>query len=490
MTVRAGTVYLVGAGPGDPRLITVHGLEVLRAADVVLYDRLVSQTLLDEARTGADLVDVGKVPYTSAVAQEHISATLVRLARDGRIVVRLKGGDPFLFGRGYEEWQACADAGVPCEVVPGVTSAFAAPLAAGIPVTLRGVASTVAVCAAPALRDEHWPALAAMDTVVFLMGVRELPQLSEKLMAAGRDARTPAAVIANATCPGERVVRGPLHDVAAAAAREGIGAPAVFVVGPTAAASETSGALAGRRIVVTRPRDAAHELVRGLRAVGADVVPLPLIRIQLAEPPASRVVGELDDYDWIVFTSRHGVRGFRALLWRLGADARRLRRTRIAAVGPTTARAAEEWGLRVDLVARPARAEALVAALRAQEPRPRRVLFPCGTLARDVVPTALAEDGIDVEPLIVYDTLPIEPGPDAAAAFDASPDAVLLASPSAVAALARLAPRLADTAVVCIGPTTAAAAREHGWPRVYQSAAHSDQGMIATTCEVLTARSA
>ncbi|MGQ0647905.1 MAG: uroporphyrinogen-III C-methyltransferase [Gemmatimonadaceae bacterium] len=492
MTARAGTVYLVGAGPGDPDLITRRGLELLRAAHVVLYDRLVSQALLEEALPDADLIDVGKAPYATAASQDDINAALVRLAKDGRIVVRLKGGDPFVFGRGYEEQQACEAAGVPCEVVPGISSALAAPMAAGIPVTLRGLASMATICAAPAIREEQWPALAAADTLVVLMGVRELPQIAARLVAEGRDPRTPVAIVSHATLPTERVLRSTLGEVgieAGAHATRGSGlrrcdeylaieAPAVIVVGATAALGASQSPLTGRRIVVTRPRPASHTLVRELRTLGADVQHVPLIRITRQHPAASALVRRLGGFDWIVFTSRHGVRGFRSLLRNLGADARALRSSRLAVVGPGTARTLEQWGLRPDLVASPARAEALVEALLGRDVLPRHVLHPCGSLAGDVLTAGLVRGGVATERLEVYRTVPVVPDERTASGIASGADAIVLASPSAAAALGRSGADLRHIPMVCIGPTTADAARAEGWHDVHVAREHSDRGLV------------
>lgn len=235
-----GTVYLIGAGPGDPDLITVRGLRWLQRADVVLYDRLAGEALLAEARPDAELIDVGKAPGRHRYAQEWINALLIDRAKGGRLVVRLKGGDPFVFGRGFEELTACRDAGVPCIVVPGITSAIAAPSAAGIPVTVRGSARSVAIVTGhvaddmPAA-DLDFAALAAMDTVVVLMGRRNLNTLSASLIAAGRDRNTPAACIERATTPDQRVVRATLGTIADAADRAGLASPLVTVIGDVAA---------------------------------------------------------------------------------------------------------------------------------------------------------------------------------------------------------------------------------------------------------------
>lgn len=488
MTVRRGTVYLVGAGPGDPGLITVRGRELLQRADVVVHDRLVEEALLLEASPSARLVDVGKTPYETAISQAEINETLVRHARDGQVVVRLKGGDPYVFGRGWEEREACQRAGVPCETVPGVSSAIAGPASAGIPVTLRGVSSSLVIAAAPVLDDQKLGALSHADTIVLLMGVRELAQITRRLIEHGKSASTPAAVIERATMPGERVIHSELGRIAVAASDAGIEAPALLVVGPTAAlARANSGPLHGRRIVVTRPRQAAHQLTSTFRLLGADVISAPLIRIDVTPPEPVEIMDRLGEFDWIVFSSRHGVRAFRRAVERSGRDLRAFGAARIAAVGPTTARELATWGLRADVVPTPARADALVKRLLQVRPVPERILFPCGTLAFTTIPRMLMREGIPVDRLTVYSTSQCVPDARIRREIERGVDAVLLASPSAVTALGSSGISLGTAQVVCIGETTARAARVFGWPDVHVAAVHSDEGLVDTTLRALGA---
>jgi uroporphyrinogen III methyltransferase / synthase len=486
MTVRPGTVYLVGAGPGAPGLITVRGLELLRRADVVLHDRLVDEGLLAESPTSAMIVDVGKGAEGESSRQEAINALLVRHARAHRVVVRLKGGDPLVYGRGWEEREACRVAGIPCEIVPGVSSALAAPAAVNIPVTLRGVASSVAIVAAPVAGDAQLECLTKADTGIVLMGVDRLADLTSRLVASGHDPQRPVAVVERATLPGQRVFRSTLAYVASEARAAGVQAPAVVVIGPTAALGTGDGPLAGRRIVVTRPHDASHELTQRLRASGADVLGIPLIEIVPREVRDVDLSQRLRDYDWIVFSSRHGVRGFRRFIEGAGLDTRRLAHVRLAAVGPITARELESWGLRPDVVPDPARADALVAALRRASPRPRRVLFPCGTLALDMIPEALGSDGVEVDRLIVYETRLRTIAERDRDAIERGVDAVLLASPSAATALGESGVALGGAALICIGPTTADAARHVGWTDVQVASVHSDAGLVALVTDVLS----
>lgn len=492
MTVRPGTVYLVGAGPGDPGLITVRGQELLRRADVVLYDRLVLDSLLLEASPTAELIDVGKEAVGHASRQADINVALVAQALAGRVVVRLKGGDPFVFGRGWEELEACRAAGVPCEVIPGLSSAIAGPAAAGIPVTCRGVASSVTVSAAPMVSDEALRAFRHVDTQVFLMGVATMPALAARLVANGHSARTPCAIVERATMPGQRSVQATLATLAAEVQAAHLRAPAVLVVGPTAHFGRSAnGQLSGRRVLVTRPTHAASALIDGLRQHGAEVMHTPLIQLRHVTPDLewqSRLQGS----DWLVFTSRHAVRGFRQAVSRAGGDARWLARKRLAVIGPIAARELAAWGLHADLQAPEAREHSLVDALLNHTFPPRHVFFPCGSLSADTLALTLSSHGVQVSPLIVYrtDTLPLDA--QSAAAVCEGVDAILLASPTAARALAlsqRAHPPLdvSNTPIVCLGQRTASVCHDERWRQVHVADTHSDEGTIDTLCRVLGA---
>jgi len=490
MTVRPGTVYLVGAGPGDPGLITVRGQELLRRADVVLHDRLVMSSLLLEAPPTAELIDVGKEAIGHASRQTDINTELIAHARAGRVVVRLKGGDPFVFGRGWEELETCRAAGVPCEVVPGISSAIAGPAAAGIPVTCRGVASSVAVSAAPMVSDDALRALRHVDTQVFLMGVATMPTLAARLVANGHDPRTPCAVVERATMPGQRSIRATLATLAAEVQAAQLRAPAVLVVGPTAHYGRTaSGVLSGRRVLVTRPTHAASTLIDGLRHRGAEVMHTPLIQLRYVTPD-SGWRARLQASDWLVFTSRHAVRGFRLAVAQEGGDTRWLARKRLAVIGPIAAKELMAWGLHADLQAPEAREHALIDALMRQVRPPRHVFFPCGSLSAESLPNAIGSHGVQVSSLVVYrtDTLPLDA--QSAAAICEGMDAILLASPTAARALAlsqRAYPPLdvSNTPIVCLGQRTAAVCHAEQWRRVHVAETHSDEGTIDTLCRVL-----
>ncbi|MDQ3678441.1 MAG: uroporphyrinogen-III C-methyltransferase, partial [Actinomycetota bacterium] len=343
-----GRVYLVGAGPGDARLMTARALELIARADVILYDRLIPDGALDGARVGAELIDVGKVGGAEQVAQEATNELLVERARAGREVVRLKGGDPFVFGRGGEEAQLLREAGIAVEVVPGVTAGIAAPAYAGIPVTQRGVSAAVAFVTGheassskvdpskPEWRVD-WQALAAFPgTLVFYMGVRQLARIAGRLEGAGRPGREPAAIIERGTFSDQRTITAPLNEIAAAAEGAHIRPPAVLVIGAVAALHHelawfSAGPLAGHTIAVTRARAQASPLAARLRDLGARVVEAPTIRIE----PLAAELPDLADFDLLCVTSPNGARR----LLELCRDARDLAGPAIAAIGPGTEQA-------------------------------------------------------------------------------------------------------------------------------------------------------
>lgn len=474
----AGHVWLVGAGPGDPGLITVAGVEALARADVVVYDRLVNPRLLDLTPKDAERIFAGKGPGRHAMSQEEINELLVARAREGKRVVRLKGGDPFVFGRGGEEAQALSSAGVAFDVVPGVTSAVAAPAYAGVPVTQRGLASSVAFVTGhedPAKEERavDWERLAtAVDTLVLLMGVGQLGRIAERLIAAGRDPATPAAVVEWGTLPRQRVVEGVLGEIAARVEEVGIGNPAVAVVGDVArlrAALRWFDArpLFGKRVLVTRTREQASELSRQLAAAGAEPVELPTIEItvQYDEGRLAETVEALrrGRYRWAVFTSANAVDIFFDYLWSRSMDARAVRAS-VAAIGPATAEALRRRGLRVDLVPERYVAEALVQKLeRADDLRGARVLLPRAAGARDALPDGLAKLGAMVDEVTLYLAAPPrDPDLEGLRRLRAGEiDVVTFASSSAVRNLVALlgedvAP-LRRCRIAVIGPVTAAA---------------------------------
>ena len=487
-----GGVWLVGAGPGDPGLVTRAGLEALRRADVVVCDALAPRALLREAPPHAEIVEAGKRAGAHAMSQRDIEALLVARARAGRRVVRLKGGDPFVFGRGGEELAACRAAGVPCAVVPGVSSALAAPAWAGIPLTHRGTASAFMVVNGRDARagGANWRAAAAVDTLVLLMGAATLGECAERLLAEGRAPHTPAAAVRWGTRADQRTVHGALADIAARVAAAGLDAPLVTVVGEVAAlAGELAwfepGPLAGRRVAVTRARPGAGVLAAMLEAEGASVVEAPAIELRPAPPDALReAVGA--PAAWWVFASANGVAAALDALAALGLDARALAGRRLAAIGEATAAALAERGLRADFV--PARATAGALARLPAERGEAVTLFQSALAAPDLA-RALAARGLAVRAVTAYENRPAPLDAARLAELDGA-DAVLFASSSSARAL-RLAlgadapaPR---GALVSIGPRTSASVRDCFGRVDREAAAPSLDGLVRAALEVLGA---
>lgn len=479
-----GRVLLVGAGPGDPGLLTLRGAQALRSADAVVYDALAAPELLALAPAGAERIAAGRRGHEAAGRSfEETTALIVRLALDGKTVVRLKGGDPFVFGRGGEEASACAAAGVAFEVVPGVSAAIAAAAYAGIPVTDRRHATSFAVTtghedpANPAART-HWKELAqSADTLVILMGLKNLGAVASELVASGRAPTTPAAAIADATTPRQRVIVAPLGELAARVRQEGIAAPVTIIVGDVVRLRASLAwyerrPLFGLRVLVTRSEDQAGALMEALRGAGAEPVALPLLRIVPCEDTRDldRALGDLAAYDVLLFTSANAVRLFVA---RAAARGTVLAREgiRIACVGPATAEAATAAGLAVHVVPfERFDAEGLLEALDAWlPPAGRSFLLPRSASARDVLPEGLRARGARVDVVDLYRPAPAPVDTDWLRAELAAGrlDVITFTSPSTVRHFCEqldAAARAAATRAViaAIGPVTAGALREAG----------------------------
>jgi uroporphyrinogen III methyltransferase/synthase len=479
------TVYLVGAGPGDPDLLTCRGAALLRRADVVVYDRLASPHLLALAPDGAELIAAGKAPGQVDLTQEQINDVLVEKGRTAGCVVRLKGGDPFVFGRGGEEAEALAAAGIRFEVVPGVTSAIGAVAYAGIPVTHRGVSTHFTVVTGhedPAKDDTEvdWGALARTGgTLVILMGARHVGGIARRLIEGGLAPDTPVAAVRNGTRPDQTTVRATLATIADA----GVRAPSAIVVGDVAALDlawfETR-PLFGRAVVVTRAREQASALRSRLEDLGAEVLELPAITVA----PLEFTLPALTDFEWLVFTSANGVRAFFADgLTRAGLDARALATLRIAVIGPGTERALARHGLRADLVPERFVAESLLEAFPAPGASGARVLLARADVARDVLPEGLTARGYDVEVLPVYRTLPATPDPALLARVrEGRYDAVTFTSSSTVDNFCDAVGTVPapQPAVVSIGPVTSATATARGLRVDAEADTHTIDGLVAT----------
>ena len=418
-----GKVYLVGAGPGDPGLLTLKAKECIEKGDVVVYDYLANRVFLGYARKDAELIYVGKEGGRHTMSQEKINELIVGKAKEGLKVVRLKGGDPFIFGRGGEEAQELVKAGIPFEIIPGVTSAIAVPAYAGIPLTHRDYTSTVAFITGhedPTKETSHieWDKLATgAGTLVFLMGVGNLAKIASSLMEHGRSPKTPVAVIRAGTVPEQRTVTGSLDKIAEIAKQGKIRPPAIIVVGDVVRLRQELNwfeekPLFGKRIVVTRAREQASEFLAVLNEFGAQCLEFPTIEVT---PPASwegldKGIREVQGYHWVVFTSVNGVKYFFHRLETLGGDVRDLKGVKVAAIGPRTAEAVAARGIRTDLIPEEYRAEAVVEAFRKEGIQGRRILLPRAWEAREVLPQELEKLGALVDVVEAYRTVKPEGG--------------------------------------------------------------------------------
>jgi len=473
------TVFLVGAGPGDPALMTVRSRELIARADVILADRLIPPGALDGARADALVIDVGKQGGGRQMPQAEIDRLLVEHSASAETVVRLKGGDPFVFGRGGEEALVLREAGIAFEVVPGVTAGVAAPAYAGIPVTQRELASGVAFVTGhedPAKPESaiDWPALAAFPgTLVFYMGVRALPRIAERLIASGRAADEPVAVVERGTLPGQRTVLATLATVAERAAAASIAAPAITLVGPVAALRERiawleARPLHGRTIAVTRARAQASALAERLRVLGATVIEAPAIRTR---PLADAALPDPRAYDLLCLTSPTGVEQ----LFRHLRDARALAGVTVAAIGPGTARALRAHGVEADVVPARAVAEGLAEALAGLPVA--RALVARAAAGRDVLIEALRARGAQVDVVALYETV-AEPLDAATRDAAASADYVLFTSASTVRHFAAAGGDLHAARLASIGPATSAELRAHGAEPALEAATHTPDGLV------------
>lgn len=505
MVLQKGTVCLAGAGPGDPGLASGRVLECLRRADAIVYDRLVSPRLIALARPDAELIYVGKASSQHTLRQEEINLLLVKLAKENKAVLRLKGGDPFVFGRGGEEAITLREHGVPFEIVPGITSAVAVAAYAGIPVTHRGVATSFAVVTGHEDPDKtesglKWNKLAtAVDTLVFLMGVENLPYITSQLMAHGRPADTPAAVIRWGTTPQQRTLVTTVGRAVADVAAQRLTPPAIFIVGEVVNLRAQlrwfdNRPLFGRRILVTRAREQASRLTAGLEAAGAQCVEAPAIRIVEPETfaPLDQAIASLTQYTWLGFTSPNGVKAFFSRLKAAGKDARHLAGVKVAVIGPETAAALEHQGIVADVVPAEFRAEAVVAALVGQVGPQDRVLIPRAEQAREVLPAELARMGATVDVVTAYRTVAGGADGEAVGRMLAAGeiDVVTFTSSSTVTNLLALLGEqgrewLAGVKIACIGPITADTCRELGLRPDIVAEKYTIQGLTESIIEEL-----
>ncbi len=501
-----GKVYLVGAGPGDPGLITVKGLKCIAAADVLVYDRLVGDRLVRDARNDAELIYVGKLPQSHTMSQTEINQLLLRKARQGLVVTRLKGGDPFLFGRGGEEAEFLAKHGVPFEVVPGVTSAIAVPAYAGIPVTHRDFTAGFAVITGHEDPNKNksniaWEKVATgTGTLAFLMGLGNLPLIVQKLIENGRDPNTPVAVICRGTRPEQQTLTGTLADIVEKVQKAAISSPAVTIVGEVVEMRDKlqwfeNKPLFGKRIVVTRSRAQSSVLSEKIEVLGGEPFEFPVIKVVPPQDfgPLDRAITSLESYRWVIFTSVNGVKHFFARLRHHGRDVRDLG-ARICAIGPHTKEALEEKGLRVDYVPDEYRAEALADCLQGLISPGDRVLLPRADIARPELIAMLSAMGGIVENVEAYCTLL----PDSAGAGslhemlrNGMVHVVTFTSSSTVRNFVKLletdnpAKLLEGIILASIGPVTSQTARELGLNINVEAKKYTIDGLIEALLEYL-----
>jgi uroporphyrinogen III methyltransferase/synthase len=493
-------VYLVGAGPGDPGLITVKGRNALSRADVVLYDHLAPLRLLDYAPAHAERIYVGKKRAAHEMSQEEISALMIARARQDKTVVRLKGGDPFIFARGGEEMEALAAAGIPFEIVPGVTTPLGLAAYTGVPLTHREHTSAVTFVTGHDVQAIDWSKTGSAETLVLFMGLINFPAIARELIAHGRPPSTPAMAVRWATRPDQETLVGTLADLPAKLARAGFKPPATIVIGEVVKLRDRFNwferlPLFGRRIAITRDRRQAPQLAEPLEALGAEVLPLPVIEVLPSSDPGplDRAIAGLHTYDWLIFTSVNGVNAFLERLDTSPVDLRALK-ARICTIGPATRAAVEALHLKVDRMPAEYVAESLLEAFEGENLKGVRILLPRSAIARDLVPAEFARRGAIVDVAEAYRTAP----PESAAArarevLARKPHWITFTSSSTVRHLAGAlkpiggARALEGVRTVSIGPITSAELRQHGLPLDAEADPHTIAGLVEALCRAETA---
>ena len=490
-----GKVFLVGAGPGDSGLITRRGAYLIEHADVIIYDRLVSSDILDLAAVSTEMVDVGKTPGKYNISQLEINYLLIDKAKRGKMVVRLKGGDPFVFGRGAEEAAALSEEGIHFEVVPGVTSAIAGPGSVGIPVTDRGKASYFTVVTAsedPTKTDSdiNWDAIAkGNETIVVLMGSKNIDEISNVLIEGGRDPSTPAALVESATMADQREVFGMLANIGALAALSKISAPCVLVIGEVVKSAKklqvrTNFPLLGKKILVTRPRDQASKLSMSLRDLGAEVVELPTIAISPINDYKylDMSIANISDYQWVIFSSANAVNTLYSRLSQMGLDSRHFSKVKIGAIGPATCRALRLEGISPDFIPPRAVSDSLIANFSRPESLLQKILLPSPEAAPETIKMGLEKLGWTVHKVDAYKTImPKQSVKRAGRLLNESLDMVTFTSSSTVTNLdAMLESGIPpEVSIACIGPVTAETAREIGMKPDIVAEEHTINGLVS-----------
>ncbi len=489
-------VYLVGAGPGDPGLITLKGRRALERADVILYDHLASDRLLDYARSSAQRIYVGKKRAQHEHTLEEIAAMMIEHARRGHIVVRLKGGDPFIFGRGGEEMEALAAAGIPFEIVPGVTTPLGVAAYTGVPLTHREHTSAVTFVTGHSVAAIDWSRVGSVETIVLFMGLVNFREIARELIAHGRSPGTPAMAVRWATRTDQKTIAGTLETLADLIDKEVLKPPATIVIGEVVSLRDRFNwferlPLFGKKVLVTRDQGQSPLLAEPLEELGAEILFVPVIEIADASEASllDQAIQRLDAYDWLIFTSANGVRHFVEALDKSDRDLRALR-AKICTIGPATRAAVEALHLRVDIMPKEYVAESLLEALAGEDLRGKRVLLPCAAVARDLVPVALAERGALVDVVEAYRTImPLDAPARAREALARKPDWITFTSSSTVK---NLVAALGETGsevlrdfqrsggrIASIGPITSATARSFGLTIDAEADPHTIEGLVS-----------
>lgn len=493
---KKGKVYIIGAGPGDAGLMTLKGIDCLREADVVVYDYLVSKDLLKYAKTDARFIYAGKQGGAHTLSQWQINDLLLKEAKAGNIVARLKGGDPFIFGRGGEEAEKLSANKIPFEIVPGVTSAIAVPAYAGIPLTHRGLTSTVAFVTGhedptKEKSDIDWQALARIGTLVFLMGVKNIEKIVGELKDNGRSPKTPAALVRWGTTPRQEILEGNISNIVKLAKERKFTPPAILVVGEVVALRNTlqwfdSKPLFGKGVVITRPEKQADDLAKLLMREGANPIHFPTIKI--VSPPdwheLDTAIKKLEQYDWLIFTSANGVAYFFERLSAKGKDIRDLKGVKICCIGPATAQQVESKGIKVDLVPQEFISEGILKSFSGKNLKGKKILIARAAKARDVLPEGLKKLGAQVDVVTAYET--VGSGKKKKELEDLfkekQVDVITFTSSSTVNNFVKIMGNNfklpADVKIASIGPVTAATAKKAGFPIDIHQEEYTMEGLI------------
>jgi len=501
---KSGKVYLVGAGPGDPGLITVKGLECISVADVLIYDYLASPLLLKHASGNAEIIYVGKKGGDHTLSQEKINTLIVEKAKTGATVTRLKGGDPFIFGRGGEEVQVLVENKIKFEIVPGVTSAIAAPAYAGIPLTHRKFTSTLAFITGhedpnKAETSIDWASISkGIGTLVFLMGIKNLPNITQNLIKNGRPEKTPVALVRWGTTSRQVTVTGTLNTIVGKADEAGIKAPAIIIVGEVVSLRQTmkwfeSRPLMGKKVVITRAREQASNLTRRLSDLGADCMECPTIKVQPPDDikPMDRAIQNLSSYDWLIFTSVNGVEFFFERLFSKGMDVRALHNLRTATIGPATAKKLLGFGLNSDIIPETYMAESVVEAFGKKEISGKKILLPRAKQARPILPVELGKMGAVVDEVTAYCTKKVADSTNLLIKKleEKKIDLITFTSSSTVRNFRELLPSenfktlMAGVTIASIGPITAQTAEKSGFDVHIVAKSFTIKGLCDAICE-------